>query len=79
MAVSSVSSVLFGTIPVTYMQAVTVRGGRFLEAPIIGTLQQQNVDTRTSIVLAAGDSGLYEDCLPCFGSFAKKTFFIGKY
>lgn len=56
-----------------------MRGGRFLEAPLIGTLQQQNVDTRTSIVLAAGDSGLYEDCLPCFGSFAKKTFFIGEY
>jgi len=56
---------------------VTIRGGRFLEAPLVGTLQQQNDDCRTSIVLAAGDSSLYEDCLPCFGTFAKKTFFIG--
>jgi len=57
---------------------VTVRGGRFLEAPLIGTLLQEHDNERQSpIVLTAGDFSLYEDCIPYFDSFTKKNFYLG--
>lgn len=57
---------------------MTVRGGRFLEAPLIGTLlQEQDNERQSPIVLTAGDFSLYEDCIPYFDSFTKKNFYLG--
>jgi 3-hydroxyisobutyrate dehydrogenase-like beta-hydroxyacid dehydrogenase len=62
--------------------SVTRRGGRFLEAPLVGTLHQEQEGSQQQqqgpIVLTAGDMSLYEDCLPCFSAFAKKTFYVGE-
>jgi len=57
---------------------VTVRGGRFLEAPLVGTLlQEQDNERQLPIVLTSGDFSLYEDCVPYFDSFTKKNFYLG--
>ena len=57
---------------------MTVRGGRFLEAPLVGTLlQEQDNERQLPIVLTSGDFSLYEDCIPYFDSFTKKHFYIG--
>jgi len=59
-------------------QSVTVRGGRYLEAPLVGTLlQEQDNERQLPIVLTAGDFSLYEDCVPYFDSFTRKNFYLG--
>lgn len=50
------------------------RGGRFLEAPVIGD-RQLAVDGRL-IILAAGDQTVYDDCASCFEAVGKK-FYLG--
>ena len=57
-------------------QAVTARGGRFLEAPLLGN--KQLADSGQLIILAAGDFSVYEDCSSCFEAIGKRTFFLGK-
>lgn len=57
-------------------EAVTARGGRFLEAPVIGSRQPAN--DGHLIILAAGDRSLYDDCYSCFEAMGKKTFFLGE-
>jgi len=60
------------------IQSVTVRGGRFLEAPLVGTLlQEQDNERQLPLILTAGDFSLYEDCIPCFDSFTKTHFYLG--
>ena len=56
-------------------QAVTARGGRFLEAPVIGSKQPSS--NGSLIILAAGDKTLYDDCYSCFEAMGKKTFYLG--
>ena len=57
-----------------YLQAVVARGGRFLEAPLIGD-KQLAVSGRL-IILAAGDQSAYDDCASCFEAIGKK-FYLG--
>jgi len=56
-------------------EAVTAKGGRFLEAPVSGSkgpaLQGQLV------ILTAGDKALQEEAQPCFDVLGKRTFFLG--
>lgn len=56
-------------------QAVVLRGGRFLEAPVCGSrvpaLEGQLV------ILASGDRKLYEDCHSSFEAMGKRSFFLG--
>jgi len=56
-------------------QAVTARGGRFLEAPLLGN--KQLADSGQLVILAAGDHSVYEDCSSCFEAVGKRTFFLG--
>ena len=58
------------------LQAVTSQGGRFLEAPVVGS--RGPASTGQLIILAAGDRMLYGDCFSCFEAMGKKTFFLGK-
>jgi 3-hydroxyisobutyrate dehydrogenase-like beta-hydroxyacid dehydrogenase len=59
-----------------YQQAITVKGGRFLEAQLVGSrLPAENGEL---VVLAAGDKSLYNDCLSCFEVISKKSFYCGK-
>lgn len=57
-------------------EAIVLRGGRFLEAPVCGSrvpaLEGQLV------ILVSGDRKLYEDCHSCFEAMGKRTFFLGE-
>lgn len=55
---------------------MTVRGGRFLEAPIIGNKDMSHAGQL--LILAAGDQSLYEDCFSCFEAMGRKAFFLGE-
>jgi len=57
-----------------YMQAVVARGGKFLEAPLIG--DKALADEGRLIILAAGDQSVYDDCASCFEAIGKK-FYLG--
>ena len=59
----------------SYFQAVTARGGRFLEAPVIGS--KQPAACGNLLILAAGDRSLYDDCYSCFEAMGKRTFYLG--
>ncbi|CAE7195195.1 GLYR1 [Symbiodinium natans] len=56
--------------------AVTAKGGRFVEAPVSGSkgpaLQGQLV------ILAAGEEALQKEVQPCFDVLGKRTFFLGE-
>ena len=57
------------------MQAITAHGGRFLEAPVIGS--REAARDGSLVVLAAGDKTLYDDCYSCFSAMGKKSYFLG--
>jgi 3-hydroxyisobutyrate dehydrogenase-like beta-hydroxyacid dehydrogenase len=59
------------------LQAVMVKGGRFLEAPLIGS--RQPAEEGQLIVLASGDKSLYEDCSSCFEAIGKRSFYCGEF
>jgi len=56
-------------------QAVVTRGGRFLEAPVIGS--KQLAKDGQLVVIAAGDRTLYDDCQSCLQAMARHMFYIG--
>lgn len=57
-------------------EAIIARGGRYLEAPIIGGGKQQ-ADEGNLTVLVAGDKSLFEDCNSCFQAISKHSFYLG--
>ncbi|XP_018092167.1 putative oxidoreductase GLYR1 isoform X4 [Xenopus laevis] len=57
-------------------QVIVSRGGRFLEAPVSGNQQLSN--DGMLVILAAGDQGVYEDCMSCFLAMGKTSFFLGE-
>lgn len=63
---------------ISFPQAIVVRGGRFLEAPIVGTLDADE-EPGQLIIVAAGDASLFEDCSSMFNAVAKRTFYIGQF
>lgn len=56
-------------------EAVTSRGGRFLEAPVIGT--KESAHSGQVLILASGDKSLYEDCYSCFQAMGRHMMFLG--
>ncbi|XP_076810641.1 uncharacterized protein LOC143453254 isoform X2 [Clavelina lepadiformis] len=57
-------------------EAITMRGGRFLEAPVSGN--KKSAEQGKLVILAAGDRSLYMDAYSCFEALGKKTFFLGE-
>ena len=57
------------------LQAIESKGGRFLEAPVLGN--RLLAKSGQLIVLAAGDKSLYEDCYSCFQAISKHKFHLG--
>lgn len=55
--------------------AVTAKGGRFLEAPVSGS-KKPAIDGQL-IILAAGDAALFKDCEPAFAAMGKRSLFLG--
>ena len=56
-------------------QAITAHGGRFLEAPVMGS--REAARDGSLVVLAAGDKSLYDDSFSCFSAIGKKSYFLG--
>ncbi len=57
------------------LQAIIARGGRFLEAPVIGS--KGPASTGELVILSAGDQTLHEDCGTCFQAMGRKTLYLG--
>jgi len=57
------------------LQAVVTRGGRFLEAPVIGS--KELAKDGQLVVIAAGDKSLYDDCQSCLQAMARHIFYLG--
>jgi 3-hydroxyisobutyrate dehydrogenase-like beta-hydroxyacid dehydrogenase len=57
-------------------EAISKRGGRFLEAPVSGT--KKPAEDGTLIILAAGDRSLYEEAEPTFEKMGKKHLYLGE-
>jgi 2-hydroxy-3-oxopropionate reductase len=55
--------------------AVADRGGRFLEAPVSGS--RKPAEEGTLVILAAGDSSLYDEAMPGLAKMGKKILFLG--
>ena len=74
-------------------EAVTAKGGRFLEAPVSGSKQpaigalhpppsllapcSRGADGQL-VILAAGDASLYEEAASAFALLGKKSFYLGE-
>ncbi|KAB2057249.1 Putative oxidoreductase GLYR1 [Gossypium arboreum] len=56
-------------------EAIALKGGHFLEAPVSGS--KQPAETGQLVILAAGDKALYEEAVPAFDVLGKKPFFLG--
>lgn len=59
----------------TIADAVSQRGGRYLEAPVSGT--KKPAEDGTLVILAAGDQSLYEEASSAFEKMGKKNIYLG--
>ncbi|XP_050207098.1 glyoxylate/succinic semialdehyde reductase 1 [Mercurialis annua] len=57
-------------------EAITAKGGSFLEAPVSGS--KQPAEAGQLVILAAGDKALYDAAIPAFDVMGKKSFFLGE-
>lgn len=57
-------------------EAVTSKGGHFVEAPVSGS--KKPAEDGQLVILAAGDKALYEEVIPAFDVLGKKSFFLGQ-
>ncbi|KAM3703965.1 hypothetical protein ACB094_04G141000 [Castanea mollissima] len=57
-------------------EAITSRGGHFLEAAVLGS--KKSAEDGQLVILAAGEKALYEEAIPFFDVLGKKSFFLGQ-
>ncbi|KAA8543607.1 hypothetical protein F0562_021647 [Nyssa sinensis] len=57
-------------------EAITSKGGSFLEAPVSGS--KKPAEDGQLVILAAGEKALYEEAIPAFDVMGKKSFFLGQ-
>ncbi|XP_023344502.1 putative oxidoreductase GLYR1 homolog [Eurytemora carolleeae] len=57
-------------------EAISLKGGRYLEAQIQGSKCQ--AQDGTLVVLVAGDRSLFDDCQSCFQAIGKNSFYLGE-
>ncbi|ROT62952.1 putative oxidoreductase GLYR1-like protein [Penaeus vannamei] len=57
-------------------EAISGRGGRYLEAQVQGSKVQ--AEEGTLVILAAGDRTLFDDCQSCFQAMGKNSFYLGE-
>ncbi|XP_037568758.1 putative oxidoreductase GLYR1 homolog isoform X2 [Dermacentor silvarum] len=57
-------------------EAIMLRGGRYLEAPVSGS--KKPAEDGTLIILAAGDRSLFNDCATCFEAIGRHAFYLGE-
>ncbi|KAJ9697619.1 hypothetical protein PVL29_009445 [Vitis rotundifolia] len=57
-------------------EAITSKGGSFLEAPVSGS--KKPAEDGQLVILAAGEKALYDEAIPAFDIMGKKSFFLGQ-
>jgi len=57
-------------------EAISLKGGRYLEAQIQGSKTQ--AQDGTLVILVAGDRSLFDDCQSCFQAMGKNSFYLGE-
>ena len=57
-------------------EAILARGGRYLEAPVIGSGKQQAEEGNLTIIVS-GDKTLFDDCHSCFQAISNQAFYLG--
>jgi len=57
-------------------EAISLKGGRYLEAQIQGSKTQ--AQEGTLVLLVAGDRSLFDDCQSCFQAMGKNSFYLGE-
>jgi len=57
-------------------EAISLKGGRYLEAQVQGSKEQAN--DGTLVILVAGDKSLFDDCQSCFQAMGKFSFHLGE-
>ncbi|KAH9373378.1 hypothetical protein HPB48_018431 [Haemaphysalis longicornis] len=57
-------------------EAILLRGGRYLEAPVSGS--KKPAEEGTLIILAAGNRSLFNDCASCFEAIGRHAFYLGE-
>ncbi|CAN8006462.1 unnamed protein product [Ixodes hexagonus] len=57
-------------------EAILLRGGRYLEAPVSGS--KKPAEDGTLIILAAGERTLFNDCASCFEAIGRHAFYLGE-
>ncbi|XP_076177337.1 nucleosome-destabilizing factor isoform X2 [Ptiloglossa arizonensis] len=57
-------------------EAITAKGGRYLEAQVQGSKTQ--AQEGTLVILAAGDRALFDECQSCFEAMGKNSFYLGE-
>ncbi|XP_057953389.1 glyoxylate/succinic semialdehyde reductase 1 [Malania oleifera] len=60
----------------TICEAISSKGGCFLEAPVSGS--KKPAEDGQLVILAAGEKVLYEEAIPAFNAMGKKSFFLGQ-
>jgi len=56
-------------------EAISLKGGRYLEAQVQGSKDQAS--DGTLVILVAGDKSLFDDCQSCFQAMGKFSFHLG--
>ena len=57
-------------------EAISLKGGRYLEAQIQGSKTQ--AQDGTLVILVSGDRSLFDDCQSCFQAMGKNSFYLGE-
>ncbi|KAF5462779.1 hypothetical protein F2P56_018760 [Juglans regia] len=57
-------------------EAITSRGGHFIEAPVSGS--KKPAEDGQLVILAAGEKALYEEAIPAFNVLGKRSFYLGQ-
>jgi 3-hydroxyisobutyrate dehydrogenase len=57
-------------------EAILARGGRYLEAPLIGSGKLQAEEGNLTVIVA-GDKSLFDECNSCFQAISKHAFYLG--
>ena len=57
-------------------EAILARGGRYLEAPCIGSGKNQAEEGNLTLIVS-GDKSLFDDCNSCFQAISQHAFYLG--
>lgn len=58
-----------------FVQAVVAAGGRYLEAPVLGSVDA--AQSRQLIIMAAGNPALFDEVQHAFDAISTKSYFYG--